>query len=71
MTNTTELKIAMFRKHISMDELAKRIGISTASLSYKTNNKREFTSTEIKMISEVLCLSVADREMIFFAEEVD
>ena len=71
MTNTTELKIAMFRKHISMEELAKRIGISPASLSYKANNRREFTSTEIKMISDVLGLSVADREMIFFAETVD
>lgn len=67
MTNTTELKVAMFRCHITMEELANKIGISSASLSYKANNKREFTSTEIKAISDVLGLSVEDREMIFFA----
>lgn len=71
MTNKTEFKVALLRAEMTMDELADAVGMSSASLSYKVNNKREFTSTEIKNISDKLNLSIADRERIFFAAEVD
>ena len=71
MTNKTEFKVALIRANLTMDELAEAVGMSSASLSYKVNNKREFTSTEIKSISERLDLSIEDRELIFFAETVD
>lgn len=68
MTNTTELKVALIRSGLTMEELADKIGISSASLSYKANNKRDFTSKEIKAISEALALTVEQKEMIFFAQ---
>ena len=71
MTNTTEFRIALIRAKKTMEELANEIGISPASLSYKVNNRREFTSKEIKAISEVLGLPLEDKEKIFFANEVD
>ena len=71
MTNTTEFRIALIRAKMTMEELANEIGISPASLSYKVNNRREFTSKEIKAISEVLGLPLEDKEKIFFANEVD
>ena len=71
MTNTTEFRIALIRAKMTMEELANEIGISPASLSYKVNNRREFTSKEIKAISEVLELPLEDKEKIFFANEVD
>lgn len=71
MINTNEFKAAMLRAGLSMDALAKMIGISTASLSYKVNNRREFTTTEIKSASAALNLSVDERDLIFFADHVE
>lgn len=71
MTNTLELKAAMVRKGMTAETLADTIGISSQSLSYKVNNKREFTSSEIANISIALGLSIAERDLIFFGTEVE
>ena len=71
MTNTLELKAMMIRRQITAEELADRIGISQQSLSYKINNKREFTSSEIKSISDVLAMTLEERDMIFFGDVVE
>lgn len=67
MTNTTEFKVAMMRASMTMESLAEQVGISAVSMSYKVNNKREFTSSEIKRISDILNLTIEERELIFFA----
>ncbi|MFR7590264.1 MAG: helix-turn-helix domain-containing protein [Longibaculum sp.] len=71
MTDTLELKIIMLRNGYTVKSLAKHIGISATSLSYKMNNKREFMSCEIKAIQNALHLSNEQRDFIFFAHDVD
>ena len=67
MTNTKEFKIAMLRAGYTNESLAPAIGMSKATLSYKINNLREFTVSEIKKIQETLRLSDEERDLIFFA----
>lgn len=66
MTNTTELKVIMYRKKITIKKLAEIIGVSATTLSYKINNEREFTSSEIMSIQKALNLSNDERNEIFF-----
>ena len=70
MTNTKEFKIALLRKGITAGELAEMVGMSRPSLSYKINNQRLFTVNEISKISEILGLSLIEKERIFFDNEV-
>ena len=71
MVDSLKLKAAMLAQGITAEVLADNIGISQQSLSYKINNKREFKATEIKKICDILSLSLQDRELIFFAGNVD
>lgn len=57
MVNTKLLKSHLMLKGYTMQKFAKKIGISRASLSYKVNNIREFTSSEILAIKKSLKLS--------------
>ena len=66
MTNTTELKAMMVRNGYTAEQLAKEIGMTPQSLSYKINNKREFTATEINNVSKALGLTLEEKEIIFF-----
>lgn len=71
MTDTKKLKAAMILKGITSGELADRIGISRQSFSYKMNNLREFRAKEISAISQVLELTLNEKEEIFFTDTVD
>lgn len=71
MTNVSLLKSFIVKNKMTMKDLAKEIGISETSLSYKANNKREFTATEIDNISRALGLSTTERDSIFFNLNVE
>jgi transcriptional regulator with XRE-family HTH domain len=71
MTNKEEFKVALIKARMTMADLAKAIGISSASLSYKVNNKRDFMASEIKKIADLLRLTPEESTKIFFAERVD
>ncbi len=71
MTNTLEFKSAMVRKGLTIKKLATIVGISPTTLSYKINNKREFTSSEILALQDALGLDENERWAIFFANNVD
>jgi transcriptional regulator with XRE-family HTH domain len=71
MTNTREFKAILVRTGITAEKLAESIGLSQQSLSYKVNNRREFTATEINAISKVLNLTLEEKEKIFFADTVE
>ena len=71
MTNTKKFKAALVERGFTLSELAGDIGVSTATLSYKLNNKRPFLTTEIKAIQHVLNLSNKERDEIFFGECVE
>lgn len=71
VTNRVLFKVALLEKGYTSETLAKEVGMSATTLSYKVNNKRKFTASEIQKVSKVLGLN-PDRIMeIFFAEDVD
>lgn len=66
MTKTNELKAYLARREMSMEELAKAIGISRLTLSRKMNNLREFKASEVVKIQFTLEMSNEERDFIFF-----
>lgn len=71
MTDTALLRSYMALRKITTQELAKIIGMSVASLSYKMNNIREFKQSEILAIQVALDLTDEQRDSIFFTLTVD
>lgn len=71
MIDKKEFKIAMVRSDIKMERLAEMLGVTTATLSRKVNNKSEFTVSEVKALRKILNLSLEDGERIFFADVVE
>lgn len=65
MTNTNLLKAKIKELGMTQEEVADRIGISTASFNYKINNKRDFTANEILRLSDAL--KIENKESYFFA----
>lgn len=71
MTNTKKFKAAMVEKGMTLAKLSEATGISTASLSYKINNHRQFSAREISTIQTILGLTATERDEIFFANCVE
>lgn len=71
MTDTALLRSYMALRKINTQELAKMIGMSVASLSYKINNIREFKQSEISAIQVALDLTDEQRDSVFFTLTVD
>lgn len=71
MTDTKKFKAAMVEKGMTLAKLSEATGISTASLSYKINNHRQFSAREISTIQIILGLTATERDAIFFANCVD
>lgn len=68
MTNKKLFQIALLKRDYTFDKLAKEINLSRQSVSYKVNNLRKFTDSEIESIDKVLNLTVEEKENIFFAK---
>lgn len=66
MTNKQMFQIALLKRNYTFDKLASKIELSRQSMSYKVNNKRKFTESEINKIDTVLNLSTEEKESIFF-----
>ena len=71
MTDTRLLEIAITRADINKKELAEAIGLSVMGLYKKINNITEFKASEIAKLTALLQLSDAERESIFFTQNVD
>ena len=56
---------------LSRDSIAKSIGITRQAFFNKINGKREFKTSEMNKLAEILNLSIDDRDAIFFADCVD
>ncbi len=69
MTNTLELKAIIMKNGLTQKELAKKIGISFATLNSKINNKKYFNSKEIVFICNLL--NIKNVNEIFFVNNVD
>ena len=62
MTNKKLFQIALLKRDYTFDKLAKEINLSRQSMSYKVNNLRKFTDSEIESIDKVLNLTVEEKE---------
>lgn len=60
------LKDSMDRKNITMDDLAKKLGISKQSLYYRLNGKVLFKINEVQVIKDYLELDFETFTSIFF-----
>lgn len=68
MTNTDLLKGEIKKHGMKEEEFASLLGMSSASFSYKINNKRSFTVSEIIRICELL--DIQDKDAYFFVQNV-
>ncbi len=56
---------------ISKNQIAVKLGITRQAFYKKLSGEREFKASEIKKLTEILCLSVEKVNDIFFADFVD
>lgn len=56
---------------IPISAIAEGIGLSRQSLYQKMNGKREFKSSEVNKICEMLRLTNEEKMLVFFADAVD
>lgn len=71
MTDTTRLNEAIAESGITIVAIAKKIGISREGLYKKINNDTEFKASEISAMQRILGLTNEERDIIFFAKEVE
>lgn len=69
--NSRLLKAAIVKSGLSREELAKKIGVSTTTLSYKISGKRVWTRDNMYSIMNALNLTESEMVDIFFADNVD
>ncbi len=65
MINENLLKARIMEKGIDRKVIAKKLGISLTSLSYKLNNKTQFKASEIQVLSEILEINY-EKDKYFF-----
>lgn len=66
MTNTVALKKKIDDSGYKIDFLAKKIGISRASLSMKINNQSSFKAEEMYTLNDLVDIDDAEARNIFF-----
>lgn len=66
VTNSTLFREAVEKAGIKYKFLAKSLGLTPYGLQKKIENQSEFKASEIYLASEVLNLTEADRNAIFF-----
>lgn len=68
--NKTQFKVMLLEHHETQEQLAKGLGITRATLSYKVTGQSEFTQGEIRKIKERYGLTPEQVELIFFTDDV-
>lgn len=71
MTNTLKLKAKIIENNLLQEQVAMKLGMTSATFNYKVNNKTEFKASEIKMLMGILNLTNDEVKTIFFADVVD
>lgn len=67
MTNTKLLEDAIKRSGLKKGYIAERLGISHGGLINLCNNRAEFKASQIQVLCDLLKLTDAERNAIFFA----
>lgn len=70
MVDFEKLNGAIEQSGMKVSAISKKVGINRTSLYNKISGKTEFSASEIESISDVLRLSVKERNEIFFAKKV-
>lgn len=71
MTDTEKLRARIALSGFKRSHIAGALGISTAALAQKIDNRREFKASEIDTLCKLLSItSLKEKEAIFFAEKV-
>ena len=65
--NPAELKVELIRNHLSIPELAKKVGMDKATIYSRLRGDSEFKHNEICAIRDVLHISDDRLLVIFFA----
>ena len=68
MTDTKELRRRIEESGLKYGYIAKQIGITCYTFQMKIDNDSEFRVSEVDKLSEILGLSLADKDAIFFAK---
>ena len=71
MTNSNLLNVKIQESGIKIGHIARVLNLSRQGLYNKINGKTEFFGSEITKLSEILNLSIEERENIFFNPIVD
>lgn len=71
MTDTNLLESKIKAVGLTISAVAEKLGITRAGFYKKLYNRSEFKASEISKLSNILALSDAERESIFFACGVD
>lgn len=67
MVNYDKLRGAIAERHITRNAIADALGVSRQSATLKLTGKAKMTVFDAKAISDLLELSVEERDAIFFA----
>lgn len=67
MTDTKQLRELIAKLGLKYKTIASRIGISAYSLQLKIENDSEFKVSEVDALSDILGLSLEQKDAIFFA----
>ena len=70
MFDSRKFRAALIMKGLSVEGLAKELGINASTLYRKINGISDFSRNEIQRIREIANFSSAELYAIFFAEEL-
>ena len=71
MTDTKALEEAIAASGIMKKFICQRLGLTFQGLAEKVKGNSEFKASEIKLMQEILHLTNAERDRIFFASGCD
>lgn len=71
MTDTKALREKMDESGYKLRYIAKQLGITYQGFLKKINNETEFKATEIQILFDLFHMTEAERNAIFFTQNVD
>lgn len=69
--NLTYLNDRISLSGITITALADKMGISRQSMYLKMSGERDFKTSEVEKLCEILRLTAEERALVFFAQQVD
>lgn len=70
MLDTLNLKAARIKANVSVEEIAKEMGLNPVTVYRKFDGKSDFTVSELIVVKRLLHLSMTDFYSIFFGDEL-